>query len=439
MTNHHILFCLNPCFIRVHPWLKTPSPHFSVFSVSCMLSKKKKSSVLETVNPAALSASEKPQDSRSAADRLCLGAQPTVTEQDRRHSTGSNPNSRQNRAAQAITSSNLQDRVNTITSTSSITSNVPLWVGIDIAKDKFDVHVRPLSLRLTLPNTLAGYQQLLETLKPLALIQLIVVEASGGYQRSLLSFLLDAEQPVAVINPKQARDLAKALGHIAKTDKIDAADLAHFGELVKPTRNLKTSENQQELQDLIARRRQVIQIQTMEKNRRHTTRGKIPQKCIEQSLKLCDKQLEMIEQAIVELFHSDDEWTLKTQILTSVPGVGDITARQLLSEIPELGSANREQVAALAGLAPYNHDSGKLKGRRCISGGRAGVRTALYMATLTARRVNPIITAFAQRLKAAGKPYLVIHVACMRKLLTILNALLKTKKLWDQPAPQPIS
>jgi len=147
---------------------------------------------------------------------------------------------------------------------------------------------------------------------------------------------------------------------------------------------------------------------------------------------MCDQQLQIIEQAIAELFQADDDWNAKSQILTSVPGVGDATARQLLAEIPELGDANRAEIAALAGLAPYNHDSGKLKGRRCIAGGRANVRTALYMATLAARRFNPIIADFAKRLKDAGKPYLVIHVACMRKLLTILNALLKSKQHWNQ-------
>ena len=396
-----------------------------------MLSKQKKHSVLGTVNSAALSASEKLQNSRSAADRLCPGAQHTVTEPDRRVSPGSNPNSRQNRRPIAGTSSNSQDRVHTIHSNSSRTDKLPLWIGIDIAKEKFDVHVRPLNLRFQCPNNHEGYQLLLEKLKPLTDIQLIVIEASGGYERSLLSYLLDADLPVSLINPKQARDFAKALGHRAKTDLIDAGDLAHFGELVRPALTPKTSQQQQELQDLVTRRRQVLQLQTMEKNRSHTTRGKIPQKCIDQTLKLFAQQLEMIEEAIVQIFQNDDDWNRKIQILTSVPGVGNKTAIQLLAEIPELGGTNRAEVSALAGLAPYNHDSGKLKGKRCISGGRAEVRSALYMATLTARRVNATIIAFAERLQAAGKHYHVIHVACMRKLLTILNALIKQGRLWN--------
>ena len=177
----------------------------------------------------------------------------------------------------------------------------------------------------------------------------------------------------------------------------------------------------------------------MEKNRLQTIRGKIPLISVQQTIQMCDQQLQVIEQAIAELFESNDDWKVKNKILTSVPGVGDTTARQLLAEIPELGEANRAQVAALAGLAPYNHDSGKLKGRRCIAGGRAPVRTALYMATLVARRCNPTIAEFAKRLQDAGKPYLVVHVACMRKLLIILNTLIKTGQHWSNPTIPAIS
>lgn len=383
---------------------------------------------MESVKPAALSVSEKPQASRSAVDRSCLGIQNTVTEQDRRSSLGPSPNSRQNRISTDDTSSHLQDRVSTITTTDA--HNDPLWVGIDIAKDKFDVHVRPLKKRYTFTNNPEGYEKLLIQLNALPTVQLIVVEASGGYERALVSSLIDADKPVAVVNPRQARDFARGLGHRAKTDPIDASDLAQFAELARPTLTPKTPENQQELQDLITRRRQIIQTRTVELNRQQTIHGKIPLKTVKLSIELCDKQLEMIEQAITELFENNDDWNAKSSILTSVPGVGKTTAQQLLAEIPELGDANRAQVAALAGLAPYNHDSGKLKGRRCIAGGRSQVRTALYMATLAARRFNPIIAQFAKRLKDAGKPYLVVHVACMRKLLTILNALLKTRQNW---------
>jgi len=395
-----------------------------------MLPKRSKRSAVESVKPASLSVSEKTQASRSPVDRSRLGLPQTAAEQDRRSSSGSSPNSRQNRDTIRDTSSHLQDRVNTIAT--PISDSPPVWIGIYIAKEKFDVHVRPLSKRFTFSNDIPGYEQLLVALKPFKTLRLIVVEASGGYERSLVSHLIDASQPVAVVNPRQARDFAKGLGHRAKTDPIDASDLAQFAEFVQPPLTPKTPQNQQELQDLVTRRRQLIQLRTMEKNRLQTTRGKIPLQSVQQTIQMCDQQLQIIEQAIAELFQADDDWNAKSQILTSVPGVGDATARQLLAEIPELGDANRAEIAALAGLAPYNHDSGKLKGRRCIAGGRANVRTALYMATLAARRFNPIIADFAKRLKDAGKPYLVIHVACMRKLLTILNALLKSKQHWNQ-------
>ncbi len=392
---------------------------------------------MKTGEPAALSASEKPQAHRSAVDRSCLGAQNTVTEQDRRLSVGFNPNSRQNRiAANAATSSHLQDRGKTISTTPVCP---PVFVGIDIAKGKFDVHVRPLTVKWTLTNDTDGFEQLVEHLKHLTTLQLLVIEASGGYERSLVSHLIDANIPVAVVNPRQARDFAKGLGHKAKTDSIDASDLAQFAELVKPKITPKTPETQQQLQDLVTRRRQIIQLRTIEKNRQQTTHGNLPNKTIRETIALFDKQIVTIENAIAELFKSNDDWTAKTQILTSVPGVGQTTAQQLLAEISELGTINRAQIAALAGLAPYNHDSGKLKGRRCISGGRSEVRSALYMAAFSAKRCNPIFIAFAKRLKNAGKPYLVIQVACMRKLLVTLNAMLKSGALWNDLLVQEIS
>ena len=402
-----------------------------------MLPKRSKRSVVETVKPAALSAREKPQASRRAVDRACLGDQNTVTEQDRRLSVGSSPNSRKNRAsASVVTSSNLQDRVNTI-STAPLDPHV--FVGVDIAKDKFDVHVRPLAKKATFTNDPSGFDLFVKYLKQFPTLQLLVVEASGGYERPLVTHLIDDEVPVAVVNPRQARDFAKGLGHRAKTDPIDASDLAQFAELVKPTLTPKTPENQQELQDLVTWRRQILQIRTIEKNRQNTIHGKLPIKSVKDTIALFDKQLVAIEIAITELFNASDDWTAKTKILTSVPGVGLTTAHQLLAEISELGTVNRNQIAALGGLAPYNHDSGKLKGRRSISGGRPNVRSAIYMAAFSARRCNPIFKAFAKRLEDAGKPYLVIQVACLRKLLITLNAMLKTGLTWNRQIVQEIS
>ena len=384
---------------------------------------------METGKPAALSASEKPQASRSPADRPRPGVQHTVAELDRRSSVGSSPNSRKNRAAVAApTSSHSQGRDNTISDSNVAT---PVWVGIDIAKDKVDVHVRPLSLRFTFANDAQGFAKLIEELRRHPALKKVVVEASGGYERSLVSHLVDAGIPVSNVEPGRARHFAKCIGMLAKTDPIDAAVLAHFAEVVETRLATKTPADQQQLQDLVTRRRQLIQLRTMEQNRQHSTHGKLPRKTIEQTIKLFDKQLAEIELAITKLFTSNDDWQAKASILSSVPGVGDTTAKQLLAEMPELGETNRAQAAALAGLAPYNQDSGKLKGRRCISGGRVDVRSALYMAAFTARRCNPVLSAFAARLKAAGKPYMVIQVACMRKLLVILNSLLKSGQPWD--------
>jgi transposase len=370
----------------------------------------------------------------SPADRSRLGAQHTVAEQDRRSSCGPNPNSRKNRAAvTAAMSSHLQDRDNTISNSNVAT---PVWVGVDIAKDKFDVHLRPLSQRFTFTNDPEGFAQLIDQLQLHPALQMVVVEASGGYERSLVSHIIDANLPVSVVNPRQVRDFAKGRGIRAKTDAIDAAVLAHFAEITETRPATKTPENQQELQDLVTRRRQIIQIRTMEQNRQHTAHGKLPCKTIGQTLKLFNKQLAEIELAINKLFTSNDDWKAKANILSSVPGVGDTTAHQLLAEMPELGKANRAEAAALAGLAPYNHDSGKLKGRRCIAGGRLEIRSALYMAAFSARRFNPVFIAFAKRLKAAGKPYMVVQVACMRKLLVILNSLLKTGQHWNPKLAQ---
>lgn len=403
-----------------------------------MLPKRSKRSVVNSGEPASLSASEKTLAPRSAADRSRTGATPdTVAEHDRRISAGQNPNSRKNRiVAKPASSSHLQDRVNTISS-SPVQPSV--FVGVDIAKDKFDVHVRPLDLKWTFTNDSQGFDNLVEQLRRFPTLQLLAVEASGNYQRLLVLHLLEANIPVAVVNPRQARDFAKGLGHRAKTDPIDASDLAMFAEIVKPTLSVKTPENQQELQDLVTRRRQILHLRTIESNRQHTTYGKIPRDSIQQTIALFDQQLKTIEEAIASLIDSNDEWKAKSDILTSVPGVGEKSAHHLLAEISELGTINRAQVAALAGVAPYNHDSGKLKGRRCISGGRTFVRSALYMAAFNARRFNPVLIAFAKRLKDAGKPYLVIQVACMRKLLVILNAMIKNGAHWNSNLVQKIS
>jgi transposase len=279
-------------------------------------------------------------------------------------------------------------------------------------------------------NDSKGRRQLREQLPPPGLC-LIVVEATGGYERALVVELIDAGYHVAVVNPRQARDFAKACGHLAKTDRIDAAVLARFGEAVERHIQAKIPEKQLELQDLVARRRQLVELRTGEMNRKEKASSKLVRKSLQETIDLLTKQIRRFEKQIAALVQSDDEWKQKTQIVQSVPGVGSQVSACLLADVPELGQLNRQQIAALVGIAPFNCDSGQFRGRRTIRGGRISVRCALYMAALTARRANPVIRAFADRLAALGKKPKVILTACMRKLLVILNTMVKNKTCWN--------
>jgi transposase len=304
------------------------------------------------------------------------------------------------------------------------------FVGIDIAKRTLDVHVLPERRSLQHSNDSKGRRQLREELPPPGLC-LIVVEATGGYERALVAELIDAGYHVAVVNPRQARDFAKACGHLAKTDCIDAAVLARFGEAVELRIQAKIPEEQLELQDLVARRRQLVELRAGEMNRKEKASSKLVRKSLQETIDLLTKQIRRFEKQIAALVQSDDEWKQKTQIVQSVPGVGSQVSACLVADVPELGQLNRQQIAALVGIAPFNCDSGQFRGRRTIRGGRISVRCALYMAALTARRVNPVIRAFADRLAALGKKPKVILTACMRKLLVILNTMVKNKTLWN--------
>jgi transposase len=316
-------------------------------------------------------------------------------------------------------------------------TNVPIqFVGVDVSKDSLDVAVRPSGQRLTVPYSAEGLRRLRDALPP-ADQTLIVVEATGGYERRVVSDLIDAGFRVALVNPRRVRQFAQACGQLAKTDRLDAAILALFAERMEPVPVEKSPEKQLELEQLVARRRQLIGLQTMEKNRLELTVVQLARKSIRSMLAMIDRQLHQVEDEIARLLDSDDDWRQKTELLTSVKGVKQHTAAALLADLPELGQLNRQQVGALAGLAPYNHDSGRLQGTRSIRGGRADVRTALYMAALSAMRWNPLIRQFAQRLKQHGKPFKVIITACMRKLLVLLNAILKSRTPWNlQKCPQ---
>ena len=262
--------------------------------------------------------------------------------------------------------------------------------------------------------------------------QEVVVEATGRYERALVAELVNAGHRVAVVNPRQVRHFARALGQLAKTDRIDAHVLALFGQRMQPRETEKVSKIQEELQQLVVRRRQVIALRTAESNRLPQTTSKLAAKGIRKLLALLDKQLSELDAEIAKLVQSDDDWKAKDQIIQSVPGVGPVTSFALLAELPELGRLNRQQIAALVGLAPFNHDSGKLKGTRAIAGGRRSVRSALYMAALTARRFNPTLQRFAQRLERSGKRFKVVLTACMRKLLVTLNSMLRNNTPWNR-------
>jgi len=305
-------------------------------------------------------------------------------------------------------------------------------VGIDVAKATLDLHLLPSGQTHTLPNVKAGYEELKQLL-PKPAHCLIVLEATGGFEREVVAELIDAGYRVAVINPKRARDFAKALGLVAKTDRIDAHVLALFAEKVQPAPTEKTPEKQAEIEQLVARRRQLIDLKTQESNRWDVTHVKAARKSIQAVINTLEAEIRGIEKVIESLVESDDEWRNKTQLIQSVPGLGNVTATTLMADVPEIGKLNRQQISALIGLAPYNRDSGVIKGKRSISGGRKSVRCVLYMAALAATRCNPVIKAFAQRLAQHGKPFKVIITACMRKLLVILNSIVKSGRPWMAP------
>jgi transposase len=308
----------------------------------------------------------------------------------------------------------------------------PMYVGIDVAKDRLDIHVRPVGEAFAVARDGEGLAQLtarLEALVP----RLIVLEATGGFEVTVAAALAAARLPLAVVNPRQIRDFARATGQLAKTDALDAAAIARFAEAVRPEPRPIPDEQAQALGELVARRRQVIEMMVAERHRRRQlTRPRLV-KSVDRLLAALQKELSAIEQDLDDAIRGSPAWRDSEDLLKSVPGIGSVTARTLLAELPELGRLTRKQIAALVGVAPLNRDSGTFRGRRTTWGGRTRVRTALYMAALVAARRNPIIIAFYGRLRGAGKPAKLALTACMRKLLVILNAILRDRKPW-QPA-----
>lgn len=355
--------------------------------------------------------------------RLRSGQSEIEDERDRRRFVLPSPNSRLSRQASAMSSSNPQGR-----DTSNM--NVDSVIGIDVAKDTLDVANWPGDLKLNIPNQPEGHQQLIQKL-PQPKACFVVLEATGGYERPVVAALLDAGYTVAVANPRQVRDFAKCAGILAKTDRIDACVIARYGFQMRPRALEKVREKQAELNELVVRRRQLIALRTAESNRRGLVTSQAVLRSLNQVLERLVEEVQAIDDEIAKLVKSDDDWTARSELLQSVPGVGDVTATTLIAEVPELGQLNREKIAALVGVAPFNHDSGQFKGHRSIWGGRSEVRTVLYMSALTAKTCNPVIKAFAERLKAQGKLPKVILVACMRKLLVILNTMVKNNTHWN--------
>jgi transposase len=303
------------------------------------------------------------------------------------------------------------------------------WVGIDISKANLDVYLRPLGKTFQMANKETAISGLIKELQTYSL-NLIVLEATGGLETELLIQLQAAQLPVALINPRQGRDFAKATGKLAKTDAIDAQVLAHFGEALKPQVVVMESDSARQLKELISRRRQVVEIQTAEKNRRERSRGKALTD-IEQHLEYLEQSLKKLNQEIEELTQSNQAWIEKVNLLKTIPGIGQVISTTLVSYLPELGQLTAKQISRLVGVAPINHDSGQHKGKRMINGGRAPVRASLYMGAVVAIRHNPIIKDFYERLLSRGKPKKLAITACVRKMLVILNAMVRDQKPWQ--------
>ena len=312
-----------------------------------------------------------------------------------------------------------------------------IYVGIDVAKARVDVAVRPVGDRCEVSNDEAGIAELvaqMQHLNPAAL----VLEASGGLELPLVAALAAASLPVVVVNPRQVRDFAKATGRLAKTDSLDAAVLAHFAEAVRPTLRPLRDADTQVLNSLVPRRQQVMTMLVAERNRLSSAATAVRPR-IEAHIAWLKQELDDLDQGLRQTLRQSPVWREKDDLLRSVPGVGEQISFTLLAYLPELGTLNRRQIAALVGVAPFNRDSGTLRGKRTVWGGRSRVRTALYMGAMVASRFNPVIRDFYQRLLSAGKPKKLALTACMRKLLVILNSMLKHGSPWNQAATKSLA
>lgn len=303
-------------------------------------------------------------------------------------------------------------------------------VGIDVGKAALDIYILEPDLHWQIDNSETAIKALVTRLNRYKLSR-IIVEASGGYERTLVEQLAARSLPVVVVQPMQARQFASAHGVLAKTDKIDAKMLARFGEAIQPDIRAIPSRKIRHIKDLLARKRQLNEVRTQELNRRHKA-DKLLQATHNRLIKVLDKEIEWTNVQLQKAVAEVSEWQATYELLVSVPGVGDGVAYTLLGELPELGQLSARQVAALCGLAPFNRDSGQMKGRRRIRGGRAPIRTMLYMAMMSAIQHNPVMRKFYTHLVDQGKHKKVALTACMRKLMTILNAMVRDNKRWQQ-------
>ena len=303
------------------------------------------------------------------------------------------------------------------------------FVGIDVSQDGLDVHVRPDATARQFANTSEGIAALSVWLRPLA-PTLVVLEASGGYESEVVTTLSLGALPVALVNPKRVRDFARARGRLAKTDAIDAAVLADFAETFRPPVRPLPDADAQKLQALLTRRVQLVQMRTMEKNRLAALSDSRVRRSVQNVIRTLDREIRRADQDLGQAIRASAVWAAKDELLQSIPGIGPTVSRTLLIEMPELGTLSREQAAALVGVAPINRESGQYRGKRMIAGGRALVRSMLYLAGQAARQGNAVLRAFAERLKAAGKAPKVIRIALARKLVVIANAVLRDNTAW---------
>ena len=306
----------------------------------------------------------------------------------------------------------------------------PIYVGIDVAKGRLDVHVQPSAEAFAVARDGEGLAALVERLAGLA-PALVVLEATGGFEQVVAGALAAAGLPLAVVNPRQIRHFARATGRLAKTDALDAEAIARFAEAIRPEPRPLPDEQARALAELVARRRQIVEMIVAETQRRRQLSQRRVLKALDRHLTALQKDLAAIEQDLDETIRGTPAWRDTEDLLKTVPGIGPTVARTLIAELPELGRLDRRRIAALVGVAPINRDSGTWRGRRRIQGGRTRVRAALYMAALSASRANPAIAPFYKQLRRAGKTGKQALVACMRKLLTILNAILRDQRPWQ--------